>query len=83
LTTPPTPDGLLLHVTAVFIVPVTVAVNDAIRPGRSVALGGLRLTATAPAGCRLTVAVAVLAGAATVVANTVADCPAKTLAGAV
>ena len=59
-----------LHVTAVFGLPVTVAVNCCAPPGCRVTLAGETVTVTAGAACMVTAAVAVLLGSAAEVAVT-------------
>ena len=61
--------GLRDQVTAVLLLPVTVAVNCWLCEALSVALAGL--TDTLTGGCRLTVALALLVASATLVAVTV------------
>ena len=72
--------GLIDQVTAVFVVPVTVAVNCWVWPAVSVTLGGLTET---PMTLRLTVALPDLVASATLVAVTVTDWELVMLAGAV
>ena len=60
--------GLIDHVTAVFEVPVTIAVNCWLWPEARVTLGGL--TVTVAVGLSITVAVADWAGSAALVALT-------------
>jgi hypothetical protein len=72
--------GLIVQVTAVFVVPVTVAVNCWVWPAVSVTLGGLTET---PMTLRLTVAPPDLVASATLVAVTVTAWELVMLAGAV
>jgi len=65
-TVPPVAD----HVTAVFVVPVTVAVNCFVAPYCRLAVVGETLTLTAGAAVTVTVAVALLDGSWTLVAFT-------------
>jgi hypothetical protein len=73
--------GISDHVTAAFIVPVTVALNCWVCDARNVAPVGLTTTLTD--GCRLTVAVAVLLESAALLAMTVTVCDDVIEAGAV
>ena len=83
--------GLRLQVTAVFELPVTVAVNCCVWPCPKLACAGLTLTVTgagggvlgAGGGVKISVAVALLELSATLVAVTVTVCCAAIDAGAV
>ena len=72
--------GLTDHVTAVFVVPVTVAVNCCVCDGVKLAVDGL--TVTCMGGTMVTLAVAVLLVFATLVAVTVTVCGLPSVAGA-
>jgi hypothetical protein len=65
------PAPLRLHATAVFVVPVTLAVKESVVAVGTVALVGLMLSKTAAAATIVTVAEAVLVGSAMQVAATV------------
>src|SRR5271157_145682 len=82
----PTPVGLIVHVTAVLLLLLTLAVNCCACPLSSVALAGVTLTDTgrvAAAGTRVIVAEADLVGSAWLVAVIVTVCCKPTAAGAV
>ena len=74
-------DGLIDHVTAVFVDPATVAVNCCVLLAASVDVAGLNEIVTA--GCSVTVAVAVFDVSAELVAFTVTVCVDVIVAGAV
>jgi hypothetical protein len=71
---------LTLHVTAVFVVPVTVAVNSCIPLRLSMAVVGATITATG--GAMVIIAVATSVGSATLVAVRVTVAGLGTVAGA-
>jgi hypothetical protein len=77
------PAPLRLHATAVFVVPVTLAVKESVVAVGTVALVGLMLSKTAAAATMPTVAEAVLVGSATLVTVTVSVAGEGTLAGGV
>jgi hypothetical protein len=64
------PGPARLHATAVFVVPVTVAVKEPTPAVGTVAVVGLMLSKTAAAATRVTLAEDVLVGSATLVAIT-------------
>ena len=71
---------LIAQVTAVLLLPVTVAVNCCVWPRNMLTVPGLTVSAT---GCRVTVALADLLTSAALVAITVTVVPAGIEAGAV
>ena len=77
------PAPFKLHVTAVFEVPATVAVNESVLAAGTEALVGLMLSKTAVAATRVTLAEADLVGSAKLVTVTLRVAGAGTLAGAV
>src|SRR4051812_21646075 len=74
----PTPLGVMVHVTEVFVAPVMIAANCCVSEANKLAVGGVTTTAT---GCRVTVAVADFVLSATLVAVTVTVWVAGTEAG--
>ena len=77
------PAPLRLHATAVFDVPISVAVKESVPAVGTVAFVGFMLNKTAAAATRVTVAEAVLVGSATLVTVTVRVAGEGTLAGGV
>lgn len=77
------PAPLKLHVTAVFVVPVTVAVKESVLAVGTATLVGLMLSKTAAAATRLTLAEADLEGSDTLVTSTRTVAGEGTLAGEV
>ena len=77
------PAPFKLHVTAVFEVPATVAVNESVLAAGTEALVGLMLSKTAVAATRVTLAEADLVGSATLVTVTRSVAGEGTLAGGV
>ena len=80
LTMPPW-EGVTVQVTPVLDVPVKVAVSDWVCDGCNVAVAGV--TEIPTGGARTTLALAEMAGLATLAAFTVIDCPAGIDEGAV
>jgi hypothetical protein len=77
------PAPLKLHATAVFVVPVTLAVKESVLAVGTEALVGLILNKTAAAATRVTLAEADLVGSATLVTATLSAAGEGTLAGGV
>jgi len=77
------PAPVKLHVTAVFVVPVTVAVNEFVLAVGTEALVGVMLSKTAAAATRVTLAEADLVGSAMLVTVTLSVAGEGTLAGGV
>ena len=77
------PAPLKLHATAVFVVPVTLAVKESVLAVGTTALDGVILSKTAAAATRVTLAEADLVGSATLVTVTLSVAGEGTLAGGV
>ena len=77
------PAPVKLHCTAVFVVPVTLAVKVSVVAVGTAAFAGLMLSKTAAAATRVTLAEADLVGSATLVTVTLRVAGEGTLAGAV
>jgi hypothetical protein len=77
------PAPVKLHATAVFVVPVTLAVKESVLATGTETLVGLMLSKTAVAATRVTLADADLVGSATLVAVTLRAAGEGTFAGAV